>query len=220
MPDDFFDDLLSESAPVEEGPPDIDSNTPIAYCEEGDHPFEWAGRGRKPKRCPEHRTRTQTMSTGGGKARGTKLEKRLERIQADFTSQGVKMGAIVGRYLPVTGLVLATRSDRFSAAICRLAMAHPEWVDALDRVAQTEPFFEIGECLAAVALSVGVDMGRINPESGPAQLLGITALWVELNRNEPTTPPMDYVNTGTHTPSGGPVWGPGPIPGFSPVGVG
>lgn len=194
-------------------------------CEDCGNSIVWAGRGRKPKRCVDCRGKKSTTRTGTSttpRARGSRRDARLESIETRLHSSAVKLGMVMGRYAPVTGLVFVDRSDRFTSAAVRLAADRPRVLDVLEKIADTEPVFEIAEFLASVVFAVGIDVGRVHPGSFAAQILGLTQLWEEYNKQPAIREeqPTDYQDAGVHVPVRAPTFGPGPLPTFSPIGEG
>lgn len=211
-------DMIADDA-LRLGDPDASPmNVPDGWprCEVCDAPIEWSGRGRRPKKCAEHKTQRSPVGVRRGQST---LDKQLERLQKDLHSQTVKIGMAIGRWAPVTGLVAVDRADRFTRAVVRIAKDRPEILEVLEKVAKTEPIFEIAETVGALIFAAGVDMGRLNPESVPAQLLGITPLWRTLEESPMDSPQSTY-DDGVRVNANAPQFGPGPLPSYTPMGVG
>lgn len=197
------------------------------HCEDCGVRIEWSGRGRRPKRCHEHRRNVSTRTTGTATVRRTRgksaQDLRLESIETRLHSSAVKIGMVMGRYAPITGLVFIDRSDRFTSAAVRLSANKPEVLDFLEKIADTAPVFDIAEFIASVIFAVGIDLGRVHPGSIAAQLLGLTKLWEEYNQTpavqqEPPTAVDE--SAGVYASPKAPHFGPGPLPTFSPIGEG
>jgi len=226
---DLWDTLTAEPVPdVEQDATDpAPAATPEFTCEVCGVPVVYSGRGRHPKRCDEHKRRTREPSLRAGPRGGARVEARLARIEEDLSKQGRQVGLAIGKWVPVTGLVFVTRSDKFSNAVCRLAAAHPEWIDSLEKFTQAAPVFDMAEFVAAVVFALGVDMGRVDPEGTMPRVLGITELWAEYEGGTvldgtavPEQPTGEYVGTTAVRPA---QFGRGPMPPppeYTPVGVG
>lgn len=199
------------------------------HCEVCGDAIEWSGRGRKPKKCVEHRRRTSAGSGNAGGPTTRRLSRaendRLGRIQAALASQGFKFGVVSGRFIPVTGLTIAKRSDKFAESLVKLCANKPEYLDILEKAAAFEPVFDIAEFVGAVVIAVGVDMGQVHPEGMAARMLGVTETWMELaddeamTQEEPNQPQYQGANVGDSTPKA-PMFGPGILPAFQPIAVG
>lgn len=227
-------DDMSNAAPVEasvdlpdeptyqgESRDKLDEDWP--HCEDCGVRIEWSGRGRRPKRCHEHRKSPTTRTSGAVRASRGKSSRDayLESIESRLHSNAVKVGTVMGRYAPITGLVFIDRSDRFTSAAVRLAADKPQVLAVLEKIADTEPVLEIAEFIASVVFALGIDMGRVHPASFPAQLLGLTQLWEEYNKQPAMYEPEPVEeNAGIHVPARAPQFGPGPLPTFTPIGEG
>lgn len=213
---------VADSMGVSTEPLSEDDDRP--RCEDCGIVIEWAGRGRRPKRCIEHRKQSRTASgTRTRVSSGTsRKDARLDSLENKLIRTGVKVGAVIGRYAPITGLVFVERSDRFSSAAVRIAADKPKVLEILEKVADTEPVFEIAEFVASIIFAVGIDLGQVHPESFPAQLLGLTKLWHEYQQTEAQTQQVQEVpeNIGVHVSAQAPQFGPGPLPTYTPIGVG
>lgn len=193
-------------------------------CEVCGDNIEWSGRGRRPKKCAEHRRRTISRPDGPVTTRRSRAEnERLERIELALATQGIKAGAIAGRLLPVTGLTLASRSEKFASSLVKICAHKPEYLDALEKIAAFEPVIDIVEFLAAITVAVGVDLRQVHPEGAAAQMLGVTAVWRELEDIEGSAQveePQPQYQPGAVGEPKAPMFGPGILPQFTPIGAG
>lgn len=218
------DDVLGENLADETEPRDVDGWPTCEVC--GDA-IEWSGRGRRPKKCLEHRRRVISPSGAGPVTRrASKSESdRLVRLEMSLAKQGVKAGAVTARMLPVTGVTMVRRSENAAAAIVKFCADKPQFLDALEKVAKFEAVMDIAEFIAAIVVAVGVDMGQVHPEGLLPQMLDVTSAWQEVNAVEESVAPVEEQAPQYQgpTPVGvpqPPMFGPGILPKFEPIGVG
>lgn len=191
-------------------------------CEVCGNEVTWGGRGRRPKRCDEHKTRTSTTGRTGGTSRTTAHTARLKKIEESLGRSSVRIGVATGRYLPVTGLLLIQRGSNFARAAVKVAENHPQALDWLEAAADKEAYIEVAEMLGALAFAVGIDVGRVNPESWVSQLFGLDDLWRTYQESVPllqedTEPEYDE-NVNGYKGAKAPQFGPGLLPTFTPIG--
>lgn len=158
--------------------PSVSDNDSDLRCIECGKELVYAGRGRKPKYCEDHKPgKTRTSGTS---RRTPKREPRIERLQSDLSDNVRLLGAIVGPAAPVTGIVIIDDSDRFAKAVCRLAEGRPEILKALEKASEVAPWVEVGKMFVRIFVAVGVDLGRISPDHLSAQTLGVTEAYLKV----------------------------------------
>jgi hypothetical protein len=86
-------------------------------------------------------------------------------------------GAMIGMGLNTTGYYICQESDNFTRAVIDLASSRPEWVDALENIANVQPGLVIGRTFIGIGAAVAVDRGRANPERQFMKLLGVYSAW-------------------------------------------
>lgn len=167
-------------------------------------PLVYAGRGRKPKFCDEHRT--SSARTSGGKARQSSGKaSAANRIVQEGIADNVRLvGTGVGMAMPTTGYVLVEDSDVFAQAIVRLCANNPRAMKALSKAAQASPAFQVGKSLARIGTAVNVDTGRMQPDTALVRGLGVFKAWQETHPNQSSgdtytvqpAPGISYLPTG------------------------
>jgi hypothetical protein len=166
------------SVPAPTQSPESSSSDSELVCEVCGVPLVYAGRGRKPKFCEDHKPgKTRTSGTS---RKTPKREPRIERLQSDLSENVRLLGAIVGPAAPVTGYVIVDDSDRFAKAICRLAEGRPEVLKALEKASDVAPWVEVGKTFIKIFVAVGVDLNRISPDHISAQTLGVTEAYIKI----------------------------------------
>lgn len=211
------DDIESESAALPDPEPVKAMPAGSLYCDVCGVPIAWSGRGRKPRKCDEHKSRTTTRSTAPRTRRVTKHVERLASIEERLAKQAFKTGAMLSRFVPYTGVYLSHNGEKASKALCAIAADKPEWLDALETVADFEAYFELAEFVGGLIIAAGVDTGRVHPESVPARLLGVTEVHNLMEAEgiiEPEPEPEPVARQNGNFPQ----FGPGKLPEFTPIG--
>lgn len=156
-----------------------------AFCEECQTGIEWSGRGRKPKRCAEHKTRTNASQRGTSRGastgrRSTKREAELDDLAYNIAKEIAMFGKLASKGLPVFGVTCVKRANN-AGEVCKFyAAKYPAVFDALNTVASIGPGIEAGEIVAELGAALLVDAGRMAPDAMFAQLLGVTATYLEV----------------------------------------
>jgi hypothetical protein len=181
---DLFDDI--EVIPDPESPGD--TSTPERdpsvkegpTCEICGTEIPWSGRGRRPKKCDEHKSRTTGRSDTGTPARGARLEKRLATLEADLTREMTLFGKGSAKFLPTFGTVTVGRAPKTAEAMVKIAADHPKVLDALEVATKIMPALDLGETAAMMALALAVDRGIVHPDSIPAVMFGVSETWHDI----------------------------------------
>lgn len=188
IPMDMFSDLLvtpdgfqsSAEPPLQpdDTPPNDSPTGPL--CEVCAAEIPWSGRGRRPKRCADHKTRTASNTASGGgydprptRALDKRMQARLDAISGDLTQGGAELAGIIHPAMPVTAATMMINTPATADALVRLAQDHPRMLAGLEAVAKAAPWMTIGRFIAALALAVQVDMGHANPYGMGAEYLGV-----------------------------------------------
>lgn len=109
--------------------------------------------------------------------RGTRLQKKLDQLQARLSAEMFTGGTIVGLALPVTGYYTCQQSHAFTSAVVDLASSRPEWVEALEKLADIGPGLTVGRTVIGLGAALAVDRGRADPEHQVMKLLGVYAAY-------------------------------------------
>lgn len=128
---------------------------------------------------------TRRMSQAGGKRRGRKPgTARLTGLQKQLSTELFTAGTMVGMMLPVTGIYVCEQADAFTKSVVQLASSRPEWISALENLAQLEPGLIIGRTVFGIGAAIMVDRGRIEPDRQILKLLGVYSAWRRLEANQ------------------------------------
>jgi hypothetical protein len=95
-------------------------------------------------------------------------------------------GAMVGFGLPVTGYYVCQESDAFTKAVVQLASHRPEWIDALEHLADIQPGIIVGRTVVGIGAAIAVDRERISPDRKFLQFLGVAAAYHAVNNPDET----------------------------------
>lgn len=192
----FLDDIpeptVTEDAPEEtppETPPVASGNTLICYeGDEGPHEFVHSGRGRKPKRCPEHRGRTAVAT----QRKNTGRQAAVKQLEEDVFKELALFGKGFSKLAPTAGLVAVKRAEKTAAALARMAQDNPKLLAALEIGTKIAPVLDLGETLAMFGLALMVDMGRIHPDAVVSILFGVSEIWHDINDDEKPQTAQEY----------------------------
>lgn len=160
--------------------PDSDIDPPVSSgptCEECGTEIPWSGRGRRPRRCIDHKTRTAPKSSRRSSTRSTaKLNELTTAIE-----QGVaKLGGALAVPLPVTGVFTCGQATKVAPALARIAQAHPRILGAITTGVAAMDYAALAEFLAGFVMALSVDAGRMQPDALPARMIGITSIAEEI----------------------------------------
>lgn len=156
--------------------------------------FDWSELAEPEKAEPvASATLGTSRSKGGSTTRskpGIRLERKLAALQAKLNTEMFAAGSLIGLGLPVTGYYIAQESDNFTKAIVELAANKPEWIDALEMVANVGPGITIGRVVIGMGASLAVDRGRIErpQDSAPLRFLGVYSAWAKVHGRADFTP--------------------------------
>lgn len=160
--------------PDDTPPPDTGGGPTCEIC---GVEIPWAGRGRKPKRCQDHKTRTNrepASNDSGPSPRRKASTVRLEKLVGDLEEGiGELAGTIIG-VAPVTGVTVLLNGPPAIKAAVDIAADHPRMLKGLETVAQGVPFIAVGKFVAALFLAIGVDMGRADPHGMAGKYLRVS----------------------------------------------
>lgn len=163
-----------ESAPPPGGGP---------TCETCGDTIPWAGRGRKPKFCVNHKTRT----AGARKATSRALPsvKIREELVGDLTREIAFFGTGLSKVMPTTGVTTFKRAEQTAKALVKIAGDNPRLLGVLELSAKAISVVDLGEAGASIGVALMVDLGRMQPDAAISQMLGVSETWHELNDEGP-----------------------------------
>lgn len=132
---------------------------------------------------------TGTRGTGNAPRTGVRRRrsstKKLDALQAKLSSEMFQAGTLIGMGLNTTGYYICQESDGFTKAVVQLAARRPEWVDALEHLADVQPGIVIGRTMFGIGASLAVDRGRADPEKQFMKFLGVYSAWKAVHDNAP-----------------------------------
>lgn len=172
----------------------------------GDGPIPWSGRGRKPKAHKE--CRAAARASGDGTTRTVRRKTTIDVTDpypelVEELCQGVgEMAGTMAYLTPVTAVTMTQDAPRAMKALVRIAgdwerRGHPGMLNGLRMAAESVAYGTVGNYAAAVIYAVGVDAGRLDPDSLVAEKLGVRAAAIEAGwRPEHIDHAAQYVPTG------------------------
>jgi hypothetical protein len=128
-------------------------------------------------------SRGTRSSTGTGRGRRSGKAK-LESLQKRLSSEMFQAGTLIGLGVPTTGYYICQESDSFTKAVIQLASKRPEWIAALENLADIQPGIIVGRTLVGIGASFAVDRGRADPERQMMKFLGVYSAWYAVNNPE------------------------------------
>ena len=126
-------------------------------------------------------TRSSGTSTGRPRGRPRKAS-RLTELQKRLSGEMFQAGAMIGMGLNTTGYYICQESDSFTKALVELAAKRPEWIEALEHVADVQPGIVIGRTMFGIGASFAVDRGRADPEKQFMKFLGVYQAWQSVQK--------------------------------------
>lgn len=120
---------------------------------------------------------TSRASTGGTRRRRSASSKKLDVLQKKLSSEMFQAGAMIGMGLHVTGYYVCQESDSFTKAVVQLAARRPEWIEALEHLADVQPGITVGRTVMGIGAAMAVDRGKANPEKNFMKFLGVYGAW-------------------------------------------
>jgi hypothetical protein len=128
-------------------------------------------RKRVPKFCDDHDPKRQARNERVLKERG--IDPALNRIAEELADDVKLFGTMAGVVYPVTGYYLLENADAFTIALVKLAAKNPSILRILHRAAQVAPVYTVAQTLVGVAVSVQVDMNKMDAHSFAAERTGV-----------------------------------------------
>jgi hypothetical protein len=107
--------------------------------------------------------------------------KKLEALHEKLSSEMFQAGALIGMGVPTTGYYICQESSNFTGAVIQLAARRPEWIDALEHIADVQPGITVGRTVIGIGAALAVDRGRANPEKAFMKFLGVYSAYQAVN---------------------------------------
>lgn len=145
-------------------------------CDVCGGPVYYGGRGRKPKRCLDHRTRNRATKATAPPAPVYTTEVPDDEITAVVGDLQRGLGMIAGGlipFAPVTGATIMLTGPDAVNSLVSIAARYPKMLEGLKKASTAIPFLEIGKFGGAVVVAMMVDSGRALPEGLAAEYLGV-----------------------------------------------
>ncbi|MGH9207783.1 MAG: hypothetical protein ACRD1G_14715 [Acidimicrobiales bacterium] len=130
--------------------------------------------------------------------------RKLQQLQQKLSGEMFQAGAMIGMGLNVTGYYICQESDQFTKAAVSLASHRPEWIEALEHLADLGPGITVGKTVLGIGAALAVDRGKADPEKKFMQFLGVHSAW-------------KAVTSGASGPEEGNAYRPPPAGAFVPV---
>lgn len=128
-------------------------------------------------------SRTSGGSTAAPRRGGRRPVKRLEQLQKKLSQEMFTAGAMLG-FMPVTGYYICSESDAFTKAVVELAAPRPEWIDALEHIANVQPGLVIGRTALGIGASIAVDRNKASADTAFMRFLGVYGAWKAIDEKK------------------------------------
>jgi hypothetical protein len=149
--------------PSEDTPPSTRSGL---ICEVCDNAIEWAGRGRKPKRCKECRT------GGASKTANSQRSPRgLKALEENLAIQLYSLGAAVAMFDKFDGTVIAKNSVETAEALTAVAANDPKLRRLLEGGVKGVDYVRLTLALSKIALPIMAHHGWLKSVPDPAVMM-------------------------------------------------
>ena len=125
---------------------------------------------------------TTTTGRRRGRPPGSKSERRVTALKDKLSSEMFQAGALIGMAFNTTGYYICQESDGFVDAVLKLAARKPEWLDALENVADIQPGLVVGRTALGIGAAFAVDRKRVDPEKPFLKFLGVYSAWAAVNK--------------------------------------
>lgn len=139
-----------------------------------------------------------TTRRAPGRPRGSRSQKKLDALEQRLSSEMFQAGTLIGLGVPTTGYYICQESGNFTHAVVQLAAKRPEWIAALENIADIQPGIVIGRTVVGIGAALAVDRGRADPEKAIMRFLGVTAAYMAVHNED-----GEGVNGSYQPPPGG-----------------
>jgi hypothetical protein len=117
----------------------------------------------------------------------------MDMLQEKLSSEMFQAGALIGMGVPTTGYYICQESDSFTKAVIQLAAKRPEWIDALEHIADVQPGITVGRTVIGIGAALAVDRGRADPEKTFMKFLGVYSAYKAVESNAAPAEGSAYV---------------------------
>lgn len=143
--------------------------------------FDFTGIADETEAAPGPLTGSRGTSSAkaprGPSRRRSASAKKLDTLQAKLSSEMFQAGTLIGLGLNTTGYYICQESDNFTRAVIQLAARRPEWIDALEHIADVQPGIVVGRTVIGIGAALAVDRGRADPEKAFMKFVGVYSAW-------------------------------------------
>lgn len=129
------------------------------FCEDCGTELTYSGRGRRPRKCPEHRRGGSKSTTE--KTPNTQIPKGIGKIRQDLQEAIFTLGILVTPYDQYDGAVLVSRAPAVADTFAMLASRYPEFRKFLEKGGDGMMWFKVAMTLASVVIPIGAHHGII-----------------------------------------------------------
>lgn len=169
-----------------ESSPDTEDGPRCSVCGAG---IPYSGKGRKPTKCDEHKTRTNDKVGSSQTPRKTavdaRTQARMDALTGDLLQGAAEFAGTVSLMMPVTGQYTMNQAPAGIPALVRAAAKHPRMLDGLEAVAKVSPWITVGQFLCGLIYALLVDLGQATPMGIAAEGLGVAQAAAEAGWEPP-----------------------------------
>jgi hypothetical protein len=162
-------EILPESVSIP-----ADDDAPDLACEVCGVPLVYAGRGRKPKYCEDHKPKSgPRLATGGSVPRASGKDARLRQ---DLTTMLGGVGMALMLVETYDGLVIMDRTPATVDALMEVAAQNPKFRKTLEQMVTVSVWSQVSLAVAGIALPIAAHHGilPVSQDAMAAQFLSDT----------------------------------------------
>jgi hypothetical protein len=123
-------------------------------CEKCGVVIEWAGTGRKPKYCLNHRSKQSADKVTPNSRRPAATSKSLQVLREELTSTLQGAGALLLAVDKYDGLVVIQGAPKLVDALITMAEINPAFKKFLEGGAKSVVWIQLGTAIAAIAVPI------------------------------------------------------------------
>lgn len=152
--------------------------------------FDWESISQEDVKSSDGPLSGSRTKTGTTRRRRKTSQTRLDQLQVTLSKQMFMAGTMVGLGLPVTGYYACQESDAFTKAVVQLASHRPEWIEALEHLADLQPGLMIGRTAIGLGSAMAIDRAHRREDyeqehnlagKQVMKFLGVHAAWLAVN---------------------------------------
>lgn len=127
-------------------------------------------------KTPEEKPKPEKSEKPTPKRAGTATERQLEEIRESLQDKTDELAIVIAGITPVTSVYLAENGPLALNALLNIAKRRPAMLKVLSKAADGIDAMTVGKFALGFLTALQVDFGRLQPDSMPARVTGVTAV--------------------------------------------